>query len=207
MILAAKIFPVVKNQHLLLCTLLIGNSLAMEVRTWFFVAFKLLKAIELFLILIIFPVGSSRILGQTGASLGSDSDICHSHPHVWRGRLVHTSRAIKKTSLQIMPLLELNIFQFFVFLHHERSRYCLKQSVVAMAWLLEQRWRHLSIFFSFYSTQFLIQLVRWSWFVKLYSDYGVCINIQKLYLLQVGEAFALSSLYDIWNSGSWLDVG
>ncbi|PIA52652.1 hypothetical protein AQUCO_01000490v1 [Aquilegia coerulea] len=27
---AAKIFPVVKNQHLLLCTLLIGNSLAME---------------------------------------------------------------------------------------------------------------------------------------------------------------------------------
>lgn len=32
-ILAAKIFPVVKNQHLLLCTLLIGNSLAMEVRT------------------------------------------------------------------------------------------------------------------------------------------------------------------------------
>lgn len=26
----AKIFPVVKNQHLLLCTLLIGNSLAME---------------------------------------------------------------------------------------------------------------------------------------------------------------------------------
>jgi metal transporter CNNM len=28
---AAKIFPVVKNQHLLLCTLLIGNSLAMEV--------------------------------------------------------------------------------------------------------------------------------------------------------------------------------
>lgn len=30
-IFAAKIFPVVKNQHLLLCTLLIGNSLAMEV--------------------------------------------------------------------------------------------------------------------------------------------------------------------------------
>lgn len=30
-VLAAKIFPVVKNQHLLLCTLLIGNSLAMEV--------------------------------------------------------------------------------------------------------------------------------------------------------------------------------
>ncbi|XP_021900671.1 DUF21 domain-containing protein At1g47330 isoform X2 [Carica papaya] len=29
-IYAAKIFPVVKNQHLLLCTLLIGNSLAME---------------------------------------------------------------------------------------------------------------------------------------------------------------------------------
>ncbi|KAH9692957.1 DUF21 domain-containing protein [Citrus sinensis] len=28
---AAKIFPVVKNQHLLLCTLLIGNSLAMEI--------------------------------------------------------------------------------------------------------------------------------------------------------------------------------
>ena len=28
---AAKILPVVKNQHLLLCTLLIGNSLAMEV--------------------------------------------------------------------------------------------------------------------------------------------------------------------------------
>ncbi|XVE69884.1 hypothetical protein DITRI_Ditri10aG0027300 [Diplodiscus trichospermus] len=28
--LAAKIFPVVKNQHLLLCTLLIGNSMAME---------------------------------------------------------------------------------------------------------------------------------------------------------------------------------
>ena len=28
---AGKIFPVVKNQHLLLCTLLIGNSLAMEV--------------------------------------------------------------------------------------------------------------------------------------------------------------------------------
>ncbi|KAH9623220.1 hypothetical protein KSS87_017368 [Heliosperma pusillum] len=27
---AAKIFPVVKNQHLLLCTLLIGNSMAME---------------------------------------------------------------------------------------------------------------------------------------------------------------------------------
>lgn len=27
---AAKIFPVVKNQHFLLCTLLIGNSLAME---------------------------------------------------------------------------------------------------------------------------------------------------------------------------------
>uniref|UniRef100_A0A2P2K203 DUF21 domain-containing protein At1g47330 isoform X2 n=1 Tax=Rhizophora mucronata TaxID=61149 RepID=A0A2P2K203_RHIMU len=27
---AAKILPVVKNQHLLLCTLLIGNSLAME---------------------------------------------------------------------------------------------------------------------------------------------------------------------------------
>lgn len=29
--LTAKILPVVKNQHLLLCTLLIGNSLAMEV--------------------------------------------------------------------------------------------------------------------------------------------------------------------------------
>ncbi|KAK4746259.1 hypothetical protein SAY87_012571 [Trapa incisa] len=29
-IYAAKIFPVVKNQHLLLCTLLVGNSLAME---------------------------------------------------------------------------------------------------------------------------------------------------------------------------------
>ena len=28
---AAKILPVVKNQHLLLCTLLIGNALAMEV--------------------------------------------------------------------------------------------------------------------------------------------------------------------------------
>ena len=28
---AARIMPVVKNQHLLLCTLLIGNSLAMEV--------------------------------------------------------------------------------------------------------------------------------------------------------------------------------
>ncbi|KAK6939464.1 CNNM, transmembrane domain [Dillenia turbinata] len=28
---ASKIFPVVKNQHLLLCTLLIGNSLAMEI--------------------------------------------------------------------------------------------------------------------------------------------------------------------------------
>jgi metal transporter CNNM len=27
---AGKIFPVVKNQHLLLCTLLIGNSMAME---------------------------------------------------------------------------------------------------------------------------------------------------------------------------------
>ena len=27
---AARILPVVKNQHLLLCTLLIGNSLAME---------------------------------------------------------------------------------------------------------------------------------------------------------------------------------
>uniref|UniRef100_A0A251TBJ8 Uncharacterized protein n=1 Tax=Helianthus annuus TaxID=4232 RepID=A0A251TBJ8_HELAN len=30
-LVAAKVFPVVKNQHLLLCTLLIGNSLAMEV--------------------------------------------------------------------------------------------------------------------------------------------------------------------------------
>lgn len=30
-LLTAKILPVVKNQHLLLCTLLIGNSLAMEV--------------------------------------------------------------------------------------------------------------------------------------------------------------------------------
>lgn len=29
---AAKIIPLVNNQHLLLCTLLIGNSLAMEVR-------------------------------------------------------------------------------------------------------------------------------------------------------------------------------
>jgi hypothetical protein len=30
-VVAAKILPVVKNQHLLLCTLLIGNALAMEV--------------------------------------------------------------------------------------------------------------------------------------------------------------------------------
>ncbi|KAM0054359.1 hypothetical protein Hdeb2414_s0006g00194021 [Helianthus debilis subsp. tardiflorus] len=30
-LVAAKVFPVVKNQHLLLCTLLIGNSLAIEV--------------------------------------------------------------------------------------------------------------------------------------------------------------------------------
>ena len=30
-IMAEKILPIVKNQHLLLCTLLIGNALAMEV--------------------------------------------------------------------------------------------------------------------------------------------------------------------------------
>jgi hypothetical protein len=30
-VVAGKILPVVKNQHLLLCTLLIGNALAMEV--------------------------------------------------------------------------------------------------------------------------------------------------------------------------------
>lgn len=31
---AAKILPVVRNQHLLLCTLLIGNALAMEVSSF-----------------------------------------------------------------------------------------------------------------------------------------------------------------------------
>ena len=38
---AAKILPVVKNQHLLLCTLLIGNALAMEVSYSFFPFFYL----------------------------------------------------------------------------------------------------------------------------------------------------------------------
>jgi len=32
LILSGKILPVVRRQHLLLCTLLIGNALAMEVR-------------------------------------------------------------------------------------------------------------------------------------------------------------------------------
>lgn len=87
-----------------------------------------------FYILIIFPIGSSHILGQTGASLGSNSGISHSHTHVWRGRLFRTTRAIKK-SCSREYLLELNVSKknCFCFLRHERSRYCLKQYVVVMA--------------------------------------------------------------------------
>ncbi|KAL0314699.1 UNVERIFIED_CONTAM: DUF21 domain-containing protein [Sesamum angustifolium] len=53
---ASKILPVVKNQHLLLCTLLIGNSLAME-------------SLPIF-------------LGQACAPMGSNSGVSHTHPHI-----------------------------------------------------------------------------------------------------------------------------
>lgn len=88
-LLAAKILPVVKNQHLLLCTLLIGNSLAMEVCELSFIfRKKFMTFIYLQLTVYIFvPAVSSYILRQAGASLGCNSYFCYAHSHVWRGLL------------------------------------------------------------------------------------------------------------------------
>ena len=85
-VLAAKILPVVKNQHLLLCTLLIGNSLAMEVCRSFICLLILFSKIRYWPLLFFFPpTVSSYFVGQACASMGSNSNICNTHPHVWRG--------------------------------------------------------------------------------------------------------------------------
>ncbi|MBA0836930.1 hypothetical protein Goarm_009119 [Gossypium armourianum] len=64
---AAKIFPVVKNQHLLLCTLLIGNSLAME-------------ALPIFLDKLV-PPWAAILISVTLILLFGEVDIAPSHLH------------------------------------------------------------------------------------------------------------------------------
>lgn len=80
--LTAKIYPVVKNQHLLLCTLLIGNSLAMEVRlasNCLFDYGTISRHIQLNLYCL---VVSSHIPRQAFTSMGSDFAISDTYPYV-----------------------------------------------------------------------------------------------------------------------------
>lgn len=152
--MAAKILPIVKNQHLLLCTLLIGNALAMEVlillATWILKLVNLstigLKVWILSLISKALPIFLDALLPAWASILISVTLIlAFGEVKSWQLKIVFYNLFMVET---------FDIFLFFV------VRLSLKLCVLGMDWLLVQNcllWFGWSLLFSFL---YLIPLVR-----------------------------------------------
>lgn len=82
-IIAAKILPIVKNQHLLLCTLLIWNDLTMEVINAPRLKVDTRDDIVVSKLDSIFFAGTSDICRFASPGVGGDSDLTHSHTCIW----------------------------------------------------------------------------------------------------------------------------
>lgn len=140
---SAKIFPVVKNQHLLLCTLLIGNALAMEVTIWFLRNLKIYRVKNWLILPIVFKLSSLSLSLQT-LPIFLDKLV-----PPWAAILTSVTLILMfgevvyhQSQMEIVWFVMLSARQNFssficVYVHY---RYCHKQSVLAMAWKLEQQW-------------------------------------------------------------------
>ncbi|XP_064995640.1 DUF21 domain-containing protein At1g47330-like isoform X6 [Musa acuminata AAA Group] len=96
---AAKILPVVKNQHLLLCTLLIGNSLAME-------------ALPIFLDALVPAWGAILIsvtLILTFGEAGKGGELTHDETTIITGALDLTQKTAKDAMTTILETFSLDI--------------------------------------------------------------------------------------------------
>lgn len=144
--------------------------------------------------------GSSHILGQTGASVVSDSGISHSHSHVWGGRLCLTPEQLGRIYSRLC-LLELNISIVCV-MQILPQAVCTRYGLTVGATLAPLVRLLLMLFFPI---SYPISKV--SSFMRLHSDYCVCSIWNTVYFWQVGYVVWVSNFYDIWNLGSWLVVG
>ncbi|XP_057988690.1 DUF21 domain-containing protein At1g47330 isoform X2 [Hevea brasiliensis] len=97
---AAKILPVVKNQHLLLCTLLIGNSLAMEVLDWMLGKGHavLLRRAEL-----------KTFVNFHGNEAGKGGDLTHDETTIITGALELTEKTAKDAMTPISKAFSLDL--------------------------------------------------------------------------------------------------
>ncbi|KAK6913677.1 CNNM, transmembrane domain [Dillenia turbinata] len=131
---AAKLFPVVKNQHLLLCTLLICNSLAMEIlpqavcARYGMAVEAMFAPLERLLLWVFFPVAYliSKMLGKGhsvllhraelktfvdfhGNEAGKGGDLTHDETTIIPGALELTEKTAKDAMTAIPKAFSLSL--------------------------------------------------------------------------------------------------
>ncbi|THU44805.1 hypothetical protein C4D60_Mb02t11230 [Musa balbisiana] len=117
---AAKILPVVKNQHLLLCTLLIGNSLAMEALPIFLDALVPAWGAILISVTLILTFGEiipQAVCSRYGLSVGAKTaglagkggELTHDETTIITGALDLTQKTAKDAMTTILETFSLDI--------------------------------------------------------------------------------------------------